>query len=76
MRAPTPPTARAHREVAAVWKRAGDGLFAESEELLAKAAACYAREREELAKAEEAEETEEAKQHWGEKVTLVKGRAA
>jgi hypothetical protein len=69
-------SAAAKRGVAAMWRREGNAFFSESEELLAKATTCFARERALLAEAAEDEDVEETKPHWGPNVKLVKERVA
>jgi hypothetical protein len=65
-------SAAARREAAAVWRDAGHALFAQGEDLLAKAHACFAREREELEAAEDIDLAAEAEEHWGSQVRLVR----
>lgn len=68
-------SAAAHRDAAAVWRAAGNALFAESEDLLAKAHGCFAREREALEAAEDIELAEEAAEWIGPSVTLARRSA-
>jgi hypothetical protein len=73
MRAPTPPAVL--RETAAYYDREAHALFARSEDLMAVASEYFARARALRSEADDREQVDEAREHWGANVKLVKGAA-
>jgi hypothetical protein len=77
-----PPSARVTtpasvlRQSAAYYEREGHALFARSEDLLAMATEFFEKARELRSEAEDLEAVDEAKEHWGKNVRLVKEQAA
>lgn len=74
MRPPSPPSVL--RETAAFYEREAHALFSRSEDLMAMATEYFEKARALRSEAEDREAVEEAKEHWGKGVRLVKGRAA
>jgi hypothetical protein len=74
MRPPAPPSLL--RECAAYYDREAHALFARSEDLMAMASEYFAKARALRSEADDREQVDEAKEHWGANVKLVKGRAA
>lgn len=76
MRQPSPSPPAVLRETAAFYEREAHSLFARSEDLMTMATEYFAKARALRVEAEDREAVDEAKEHWGKGVRLVKGRAA
>jgi hypothetical protein len=74
VRPPSPPALL--RETAAYYDREGHALFARSEDLMTMATEYFSKARALRSEADDREAVDEAREHWGKNVKLVKGRAA